>query len=229
MKRKIEVARVKRSTAKTDANEVSSRSHAIFHISIVTTIVSDKKRPKTLAGTITIVDLAGSERLNQSKTEGDRLVETKAINKSLTSLRDVISALHKKEQYVPYRNSKLTSILQNYLGKESKTLVIINVSPCASHTAQTLGSLKFGNQLKQCSIGVPSKPRPVLQPITSSILNQDSDFKTIDGLAKPARQPFLRLNSSLKPANPSSLADVKKELQSQNYRLATSQPSLMRK
>lgn len=151
MEEKIKKARLKRSTARTDANETSSRSHAIFHIQICSTH-SDKKKARVSTGSITFVDLAGSERVNQSNTEGERLAETKAINLSLTALRDVISALCKKEKHIPYRNSKLTFILQNYLGKDSKTLVIINISPCLSHILQTIGSLNFGCQLKSVSI-----------------------------------------------------------------------------
>lgn len=209
MEEKIEHARLKRSTARTDANEVSSRSHAIFHIKIVSTHI-DKKKPKTIIGTITIVDLAGSERLSHSNTEGERLNETKAINKSLNSLRDVISALYKKEQHIPYRNSKLTTILQNYLGKESKTLVIINISPCASHIMQTLGSLKFGEQLKQCSVGAGIKPKP--QVSMQTLIKQDC------GLLKPitntnSKPIHYRMNSGIKFANPLTQMAIRRDLE----------------
>lgn len=151
MKKYLELARAKRFTAKTDSNEVSSRSHAIYHIKI-TTVSPEKKKPKFTAGSITIIDLAGSERLNQSNTEGDRLAETKHINKSLTALRDVISAIANKEKHVPYRNSKLTTVLQSCLGNDSKILFIINISPCLSHFGQTLNSLRFGYLLKNCQL-----------------------------------------------------------------------------
>lgn len=154
---KINIARKRRFTAKTDANEVSSRSHAIFHIQIDCTqsvssgyLVNEKKKTKTHSGTLTFVDLAGSERLNQSNTVGDRLTETKAINTSLNALKQVISALVRKDKHIPYRNSKLTYVLQNFLGKDSKTLVIVNVSPLALHYPLTLGSLRFGDELKNC-------------------------------------------------------------------------------
>lgn len=202
MELKIDQARQKRSTARTDANEVSSRSHAIFHIKIVSTN-TEKKKPKAVTGTITIVDLAGSERLNQSNTEGDRLIETKAINKSLTALRDVISALQKKENHVPYRNSKLTSILQNYLSKDSKTLVIINVSPCASHTLQTLNSLQFGDQLKNCSLA-SQKPRNPLPAQTLTLFAKDNSNSL---------SSYNRMNSGLKPANPSSYLMIRRDLE----------------
>ena len=145
----------------------------------VQSIHQDRKKAKGAVGSITIVDLAGSERLNQSHTEGERLVETKAINRSLTALKDVISALSKKEKHVPYRNSKLTFVLQNYLGKDSKTLVIINVSPCASHYNQTLGSLRFGYMLKNCS---PICPRPEKLKLFNLFGGEESNQKTFSGL-----------------------------------------------
>lgn len=227
----IDIARQKRSTARTDANEVSSRSHAIFHIKIVVRN-TEKKKPKTVTGTITIVDLAGSERLSQSHTEGDRLNETKAINKSLTALRDVISALYKKEQHIPYRNSKLTSILQNYLGKDSKTLVIINVSPCVSHVSQTLGSLKFGNQLKQCSFGVPTRPKPMIQSSLAQF-SQESASKQFTNTYAKQRPVYNRLNSGLKSTNPITQAMIRKNFQNSAQKESTHmegrlvQPSLM--
>lgn len=208
MEEKIEYARLKRSTAKTDANEVSSRSHAIFHIKIVSTQI-EKKKPKTITGTITIVDLAGSERLTHSNTEGDRLNETKAINRSLNSLRDVISALYKKEQHIPYRNSKLTTILQNYLGKDSKTLVIINVSPCASHMTQTLGSLKFGDQLKQCTTGISFKPKPQVQ-VPAINRNENSQMKLQHSNVKNITN---RMNSGIKFANPLTQLAIRRNLE----------------
>ena len=76
-----------------------------------------------------MIDLAGSESMLESKVEGERLKETTSINKSLSCLGDVISAISKNDQYIPYRNSKLTHLLQNYMGGDSKTLMIVNVSP----------------------------------------------------------------------------------------------------
>ena len=153
MHEKIEVARRKRSTAKTNANEVSSRSHAIFHIQLQI-INKSKKKTNIKKGTITIVDLAGSERHDQSNTEGERLYETKHINKSLSSLQSVIKNLSLKKNHIPYRDSKLTNILQDYLGKDSKTLVIVNVSPCSYHSSQTLQSLKFADTMRSCKTNV---------------------------------------------------------------------------
>jgi kinesin family member C1 len=81
-----------------------------------------------LQGTLTLIDLAGSERLTQTQAHGIQLKELQAINKSLSSLADVIHALHNKHTHVPYRNSKLTSLLKDFLGGNSKTLMLINTS-----------------------------------------------------------------------------------------------------
>jgi kinesin family member C1 len=94
----LKKAEKNRSTAVTVCNEKSSRSHTIFQIKL--------KEGQTLS----LVDLAGSERLDSTKTEGDRLKESLAINKSLSALADVISAM-KEKKHVPYRNSKLTFVL----------------------------------------------------------------------------------------------------------------------
>ena len=146
---------------KTGANEESSRSHAIFQIKISTTIpAKDKtKLPKKTKGHITIVDLAGSERLKESNTEGDTLRETKAINSSLNALKDVIVSMSRKEAHVPFRNSRLTKFLQDFLGKDCKTLFIINVSPFSGHYQQTVGSLNFGKELKKVSQPGGLKPK----------------------------------------------------------------------
>src|SRR5690606_27667446 len=91
------------------------------------------------------VDLAGSERLAHSQSTGDRLKETQSINKSLACLGDVIAALGngKDGNHIPYRNSKLTYLLQYSLGGNSKTLMFVMVSPLQAHLADTLTSLTF--------------------------------------------------------------------------------------
>lgn len=132
----IKKAETNRAVAETNCNERSSRSHSIFQI-------------KLPSSTLNLVDLAGSERLNHSRAEGERLKETQAINKSLSALADVISAM-KDKKHVPFRNSKLTFVLQNYLGKESaKCLMIVNLNPIS--LPESLCSLRFASKVNSCN------------------------------------------------------------------------------
>ena len=134
-----------RVVAFTAANDESSRSHLIFKIEIET---QHSQTGEIRKGSLVLVDLAGSERLNTSKTEGERLEETKAINKSLTALGDVVNALYNKMPHIPFRNSKLTSLLQDCLIGDAKALMIINISSDESDFQQTLSSLKFAEKVR---------------------------------------------------------------------------------
>ena len=117
--------------------------------------VKNKNNEVTSQGTLTLVDLAGSERLDQTLNQGnERMKETMSINKSLTSLGDVVTAISRKDKFVPYRNSKLTYLLQNYLGKDSKTLMIVSLNPCMYSFNQTINSLKFASKVKNCESAV---------------------------------------------------------------------------
>lgn len=145
-------ARENRMVADTECNERSSRSHSLFQLQI------NGYHPKirggtTIDGAINLIDLAGSERLHKSKAEGDRMKEALSINKSLSCLGHVISALANKDKHVPYRNSKLTYILKDHIGSESaKTLMIVNISPLAVHLIESVNSLRFASKVNSCII-----------------------------------------------------------------------------
>lgn len=133
---------------KTQVHDRSSRSHTIFTINLVlhyntgrTSIVTRSK--------LLFVDLAGSERISKSRAEGDRFKEAQHINKSLSALGDVIGALSKKKSHVPYRNSKLTSILQPCLGGNAKTIMFANISPSEDSLSETASTLGFASRVKK--------------------------------------------------------------------------------
>ncbi|KAF2400979.1 kinesin [Trichodelitschia bisporula] len=144
-----------RSVAATKANMRSSRSHSVFILSLVgeNSITGERSE-----GTLNLVDLAGSERLSHSQAEGQRLKETQNINKSLSCLGDVIAALGKGDGgHVPYRNSKLTYLLQFSLGGNSKTLMFVMISPLQAHLSETLTSLKFATKVHNTHIGTAKR------------------------------------------------------------------------
>ncbi|KAL0490807.1 kinesin heavy chain [Acrasis kona] len=143
----------RRSVAKTNSNEESSRSHAIFVLSVkkIDTVESVERFSQ-----LYLVDLAGSETVSKSLTSGERLDEAKKINTSLLALRQVIFALTNKQiTHIPYRDSKLTRILQNSLGGNTRACLIINCSPCAFNANETLSTLKFGSRTRQ----ITNKPK----------------------------------------------------------------------
>ncbi|KAJ4294022.1 kinesin-like nuclear fusion protein [Kalmusia sp. IMI 367209] len=145
-----------RTVAATKANMRSSRSHSVFILKLVG---ENKVTGERSEGTLNLVDLAGSERLDHSKAEGARLKETQNINKSLSCLGDVINALGsaKEGSHIPYRNSKLTYLLQYSLGGNSKTLMFVMVSPLQAHLQETVTSLKFATKVHNTHIGTAKK------------------------------------------------------------------------
>ena len=144
-----------RTTRGTNMNDRSSRSHMVFTLKLtgIRTDAGSKKHPNACHGVLNLVDLAGSERLSRTGATGDRLKEAQNINKSLSALGDVIAALAEKAAHVPYRNSKLTYLLQNALGGDAKTLMVANVSPVAESAQETLCSLRFATKVNACAAG----------------------------------------------------------------------------
>lgn len=149
-----------RSVAATACNSDSSRSHSIMQISVK---AYNKISKVTSLGKLMLVDLAGSERVAKSEVAGLRLVEAAAINKSLSALGQVFKALATNAPHVPYRNSKLTHILQDSLGGDAKTAVFVNCSPLAANISETHCTLSFGRNIRKIELG-PQKPRAARLP-----------------------------------------------------------------
>lgn len=135
-----------RKVASTKMNADSSRSHSIFLINVKQ---EDTKTETKLTGKLYLVDLAGSEKVGKTGAEGETLEEAKNINKSLSALGNVISALAEGvKTHIPYRDSKMTRILQDSLGGNCRTTIIICCSPSAYNEAETRSTLLFGTRAK---------------------------------------------------------------------------------
>ncbi|XP_047342610.1 kinesin-like protein KIN-14S [Impatiens glandulifera] len=143
-----------RSVGSTNANELSSRSHCLLRLTVKGESLINGQQTKSH---LWLVDLAGSERVGKIEVEGERLKESQCINKSLSALGDVIAALASKTAHVPYRNSKLTHILQSSLGGDCKTLMFVQMSPSSSDLGETLCSLNFASRVRGIEQGPARK------------------------------------------------------------------------
>ncbi|CAF3975182.1 unnamed protein product, partial [Rotaria sordida] len=142
----MEEGKTNRHISVTNMNEHSSRSHSVFLINVKQENVENEKK---LTGKLYLVDLAGSEKVSKTGAEGQVLDEAKNINKSLSALGNVISALADgTKSHVPYRDSKLTRILQESLGGNARTTIIICCSPASYNEWETRSTLEFGKRAK---------------------------------------------------------------------------------
>ena len=142
-----------RSVARTNMNSRSSRSHSVFTLHLTGT---NETKDVTLKGSLNLCDLAGSERLDKSGVTGERLKETQAINKSLSCLAGVFSSLASKNAHIPYRDSKLTYLLQQCFSAQGKTLMLVNLSPSSTSYGESLCSLRFARQVNNVELGRPA-------------------------------------------------------------------------
>ncbi|KAH1135528.1 hypothetical protein GLYMA_05G208100v4 [Glycine max] len=146
----MNIGLMNRATSATALNERSSRSHSVLSVHVRGT---DLKTNTLLRGCLHLVDLAGSERVDRSEATGDRLKEAQHINKSLSALGDVIFALSQKSSHVPYRNSKLTQLLQSSLGGQAKTLMFVQLNPDVASYSETVSTLKFAERVSGVELG----------------------------------------------------------------------------
>ncbi|XP_022958482.1 kinesin-like protein KIN-14J isoform X1 [Cucurbita moschata] len=139
-----------RAVGATALNERSSRSHSVLTIHVRGV---DLETDAILRGCLHLIDLAGSERVDRSEATGDRLKEAQHINKSLSALGDVIFALAQKTAHIPYRNSKLTQVLQSSLGGQAKTLMFVQINPDVESYSETISTLKFAERVSGVELG----------------------------------------------------------------------------
>lgn len=173
-----------RTMSPTEANAVSSRSHAVLQIN-----VAQKDRnasvdePHTMA-TFSIIDLAGSERASATKNRGERLIEGANINKSLLALGSCINALcdPRKRNHVPYRNSKLTRLLKFSLGGNCKTVMIVCISPSSQHFDETQNTLRYANRAKNIQTKVTRNVYNVNRHVKDYLVKIDEQMALINEL-----------------------------------------------
>ncbi|GJN30066.1 hypothetical protein PR202_gb18344 [Eleusine coracana subsp. coracana] len=143
-----------RAVGSNNVNEHSSRSHCMLCIMVR---AKNLMNGECTSSKLWLVDLAGSERLAKTDVQGERLKEAQNINRSLSALGDVISALATKSSHIPYRNSKLTHLLQDSLGGDSKALMFVQISPSDNDVSETLSSLNFASRVRRIELGPAKK------------------------------------------------------------------------
>ncbi|KAL3643248.1 hypothetical protein CASFOL_014063 [Castilleja foliolosa] len=198
-----------RAVGATALNVRSSRSH-----SILTVHVRGKElvSGSILKGCLHLVDLAGSERVDKSEAVGERLKEAQHINKSLSALGDVIAALAQKSSHIPYRNSKLTQVLQDSLGGHAKTLMFVHINPDVNALGETISTLKFAERVATIDLGAAQSNRETseIREFKEEISNlkliverKEAELEqlkcraNIRGAVSPLRLPKLNSNASL--------------------------------
>ena len=140
----IELGQKSRAIASTAMNAESSRSHSVFQL-----IISQKNaNGSTKSGKLNFIDLAGSEKISKTGARGETLEEAKKINQSLSALGMVIKALADGKPHIPYRDSKLTRLLQDSLGGNTKTTLIVGVSPADDNIEESISTLNFAKRAK---------------------------------------------------------------------------------
>ncbi|CAD8096137.1 unnamed protein product [Paramecium primaurelia] len=214
-----------RSVGATAMNKESSRSHCIFTVYIECSITDSKGNERITAGKLNLVDLAGSERQSKTQATGDRLKEATKINLSLSALGNVISALvDGKTQHIPYRDSKLTRLLQDSLGGNTKTIMITAISPSDFNYDETMSSLRYASRAKM----IKNQPKVNEDPKDALLKEQAEEIKKLKELLsrQAAGQPisFEAFQQFSKPENNNNAEFLR--LKEENDRLISQKQGL---
>ena len=184
-----------RKVGETSMNKDSSRSHSIFTIYIETAEDGPDGNQKFRAGKLNLVDLAGSERQSKTNATGDRLKEAQKINLSLSALGNVISALvDGKSTHIPYRDSKLTRLLQDSLGGNTKTVMIAAVSPADYNYDETLSTLRYASRAKN----IQNKPKVNEDPKDTLLRQYEDEIRML-------KEALLKMSQGGSPADTTAL------------------------
>ncbi|XP_015765031.1 PREDICTED: kinesin-II 95 kDa subunit-like [Acropora digitifera] len=189
----MNVGNQNRAVGATNMNEHSSRSHAIFIITIECSEPGSDGESHIRVGKLNMVDLAGSERQSKTGATGERLKEATKINLSLSALGNVISALvDGKSTHVPYRDSKLTRLLQDSLGGNARTVMVANIGPASYNFEETITTLRYANRAKN----IKNKPKINEDPKDALLREFQDEIAKYDTVVLSLENTFLFLSRS---------------------------------
>nr|VDD24793.1 unnamed protein product [Brassica oleracea] len=196
----LSICETQRKIGETSLNETSSRSHQILRLTIESSGREfSLESSRTLAASVCFVDLAGSERASQTLSAGARLKEGCHINRSLLTLGTVIRKLSKGRNggHIPYRDSKLTRILQNSLGGNARTAIICTMSPARSHVEQSRNTLLFATCAKEVTtnaqVNLVVSEKALVKQLQQELARMENELKNIGSSSSSAGSEFYSL------------------------------------
>ena len=210
-----------RSVGATAMNSQSSRSHSLFQITVERSEIGADGKQHIRVGKLNMVDLAGSERQSKTNAVGDRLKEATKINLSLSSLCHVISSLtDPKATHIPYRDSKLTRLLQDSLGGNTKTVMIANVGPADYNYEETMNTLRYASRAKN----IQNKPRinedpkdALLREYQEELVKLRAQMAALNNGEDPSEVMMGQLNSKVLGKGAGKVVEVEDKLKMQEF------------
>ncbi|KAI4380828.1 hypothetical protein MLD38_006973 [Melastoma candidum] len=193
----IRVCEAQRQVGETSLNDKSSRSHQIIRLTVESSFKENSECVKSLFASLNLVDLAGSERA-QTNAGGVRLKEGSHINRSLLTLTNVIRklSLGKRSGHIPYRDSKLTRILQHSLGGNARTAIICTMSPALSHVEQSKNTLSFANSAKEVTntaqVNMFVAERKLMKHLQKEVARLEAELRSPDLSSSSCLKTLLR-------------------------------------
>ncbi|KAG9157410.1 hypothetical protein Leryth_010253 [Lithospermum erythrorhizon] len=191
------ICEAQRQVGETALNDTSSRSHQIIKLTIESSWRENSGRIKSFIASLNLVDLAGSERASQTNADGTRLKEGSHINRSLLTLTTVIRKLSggRKNGHIPYRDSKLTRILQPALGGNARTAIICTMSPALSHVEQSRNTLSFATSAKEVTnnaqVNMVVKEKLLVKQLQKEVSRLEAELQSPDPFASSSLKALL--------------------------------------